>query len=175
MSYVPALFYVLVSQRKFSKMHNKDDTRLFYSFILRSWELQTFCPLEVKKMLWTHFPLKMHQCQSGYDAARLDHMQRGKSANPALFSLLLTPDLLLENTVSSGAPSLMMCNHSGCLHGAFNVGRDQQAPLISRDIFVSMHVQRWLRLLEDLPLCLLTSKVPSCQGFLCEGLMQYRT
>lgn len=128
-----------------------------------------------RKMLWTHFSLKMHQCQSGYDAARLDHMQRGKSANPALFSLLLTPDLLLENTVSSGAPSLMMCNHSGCLHGAFNVGRDQQAPLISRDIFVSMHVQRWLRLLEDLPLCLLTSKVPSCQGFLYEGLMQYRT
>lgn len=67
------------------------------------------------------------------DDASLDHMYRKESANPALFSLLLTPDLLLENTVSSIAPPLMMCNHSGFLHNVFSVRRDHQASLISRD------------------------------------------
>lgn len=68
------------------------------------------------------------------NAARLDHMHRNKSAYSALFSLLLTPDLLLKNIVSRIALPLMMCNHTGFLHNAFSVERVYQEPEISRDI-----------------------------------------
>lgn len=85
-------------------------------------------------LLWRHFSVNAALSKWAWcDDVSLDHMKSKKSANPALFSLLLTPDLLLKNIVSSIALPLMMCNHMGFLHNVFNVGRDHKASLISRD------------------------------------------
>lgn len=94
-------------------------------------------PPKKKILLWMHFSGGKNAKESKWtwcNAARLDHMHRNKSANSALFSLLLTPDLLLKNIVSSIALPLMMCNHTGFLHNAFSVERVYQEPQISRDI-----------------------------------------
>lgn len=69
------------------------------------------------------------------DAAGLDHTHSKKYATPALFSLLLTPDLLLKNNIKSAAFSLMTCYHSAFLHNAGRAWeRERQAPQTSKGI-----------------------------------------
>lgn len=78
------------------------ESHIYNLYCITSWLLWCIFGLSVNlykvmMLLWRHFSVKAALSKWAWcDDVSLDHMHRKKYASPALFPLLLTPDLLLK-------------------------------------------------------------------------------